>query len=64
MDDDGDNTIITYHYFTLIDHNGASKSVTVTGSIVDHIEYDTQALEEMITAIHFKFYYVTVPTAV
>ena len=62
--DDGDNLIMAYHYFTLEDHNGAYKSVTLTGSIVDHVEYDTQALEEMISVYHIKYYHATPPTTV
>jgi len=64
IDDDGDNVIFAYHYFTLEDHAGAYKSVTLTGSIVDHVEYDTQAMEEMISVYHIKYYHATPPTTV
>jgi len=64
IDDDGDNTIVPYHYFTLETSAGTYKSITLTGSIVDHVEYDTQALEEMISVYHMKYYYATPPTTV
>lgn len=62
IDDDGENPNIPYFYFTLEDHNGSSKSVTVTGACVDHTEYNTQAFESMITEYHHKYYYATPPT--
>ena len=64
IDVDDDNYIIGYHYFTLEDHLGAYKYIQVYGSIVDHVKYDTQALEEMVTVYHMKYYYATSLTTV
>ena len=62
--DAGDNVVIPYHFFTLVDSVAGTMSVTVTGSIVDHVEYDTQALEDMITIYHIKYWHATPPTTV
>lgn len=62
IDDDGDNTPIPYVVFTLTDHNGASKTVTPVGTIVDYVEYDVTDFEESINVYHLKCYYIGPPT--